>query len=296
MEQTSPLRKTARRLAVSVSLFGLVACASGGKPDAAPTIRAPVSAGQAATLRSAGYDAPLVDLSNDATAQDRSAAPLIVPAAYVTPDSLGFVAADTAVTQNPYFVDTPEPAGPATVPPPAPSAYAPGRVTSARAALPDLDAIVITDDRKPTQFADNANAAQTYQGETRSVLSDRVPAPKPAVSTQADTQRQPTSSGRFEKVATPTTEPVSTGRSALHLASYRQVSKAEDGWIVLQQEYPAILASLQPTVTQIQIPGQGTFVRLLAGPLSDEEAKSACATLESRGTYCAVMDWPTQNR
>ncbi|OSQ29940.1 tetratricopeptide repeat protein [Thalassospira sp. MCCC 1A03138] len=77
------------------------------------------------------------------------------------------------------------------------------------------------------------------------------------------------------------------GGKSLHLASYRNQAQAERGWQILTQRY-AQLAPLQHGVTQANIPGKGTYFRLMATGLSDSSASSICAELKRRGQFCEV--------
>ena len=77
------------------------------------------------------------------------------------------------------------------------------------------------------------------------------------------------------------------GGKSLHLASYRNQAQAERGWQILTQRY-AELAPLRHGVTQANIPGKGTYFRLMATGLSDSSASSICAELKRRGQFCEV--------
>ncbi|MGC2857767.1 SPOR domain-containing protein [Novispirillum sp. DQ9] len=78
-----------------------------------------------------------------------------------------------------------------------------------------------------------------------------------------------------------------SGPVAVHLASFRSRDKAEAGWTKLQAENPG-LKGLTPRINEIALPGQGTFFRLLAGPVSDRAAAEAlCKTLKTQ--YCKAV-------
>ena len=281
MEQTLPLRKTAKTAAraalISAAILAAPGCASDAKLAEAP-MAAPVSPARAASLRSLGYDAP------DVAAPARA---LVVPARYEAASAPAAPQAPSAPeAMSPYF--TPEAASEATsdttpaVPAPRPSAYA----AAPRAPLPDLDAIVVTEDTVAAEKAPEApvRTAQVFEGETRSVMPRRTapeaktPAAEPAPAT-APIRREPANGT------------ARSGGSALHLASYRQASQAEAGWQVLTRDHGAVLAGLSPALARVDVPGQGAFVRLIAGPLAPTQARTACAALETQGAYCAVTDW-----
>jgi cell division septation protein DedD len=76
----------------------------------------------------------------------------------------------------------------------------------------------------------------------------------------------------------------SSGPVAVHLASFRSEERARTGWTELQGQHPA-LKGMEPRITRIDLPGQGTFYRLLAGPVTDKAAAEAlCRTLKTQ--YC----------
>ncbi len=80
------------------------------------------------------------------------------------------------------------------------------------------------------------------------------------------------------------------GDYAVHLASYRSVDAAQTGWDVLNREVGSYIAGRSPMMAEVNIPGKGYFVRLMAGPYSSyNAAKEACAQIDAAGTYCGVL-------
>jgi len=78
----------------------------------------------------------------------------------------------------------------------------------------------------------------------------------------------------------------------VHLASYRQVDEARDGWRKLQRENPDELGLLEPRLEGVEIPERGYFLRLIGGGLSTQEkAHALCASIQARGLYCAVSEF-----
>ena len=78
----------------------------------------------------------------------------------------------------------------------------------------------------------------------------------------------------------------------VHLASYRTLADARDGWRKLQRENPDELGLLEPRIETAAIPEQGVFMRLIGGGFSSQEKAAAlCASLDPRGVYCAVTDF-----
>jgi hypothetical protein len=262
--------------------LALSACAS-GRGEAAAAPRADRAAPNAAALRSDGYDAPELGAApglSDAPAY-QSVAYSDLPAAPRRTASLAKEA--PARASSPYFTKEPA-AEPAAVPPAPRPAYA--APAPRNASLPDLDEIVVTDDRprrvpvpqpepelQPERWASAEAAMQDFEGETRSVMED---------------VKRPAPSARLAPAPAPQ-PPARAGGYALHLASYRAEEQAARGWDVLTQDFP-MLARLEPRRTRIDLPDQGAFVRLIAGPFgSGQEAEAACGAVEAEGGYCAVV-------
>lgn len=71
---------------------------------------------------------------------------------------------------------------------------------------------------------------------------------------------------------------------SVHLASFRSRDGALRGWELLKKKYPD-LQPLQPRISTLTLPDQGTFYRLNAGPLpSMDDAKAFCDKLN--GQFC----------
>lgn len=85
------------------------------------------------------------------------------------------------------------------------------------------------------------------------------------------------------------------GRSlfhAIHIASYRGEATARAGWQTLAAMFPEALTGLEPRIEGVDIPGQGVFLRLKAGPFnSPGEAEAACGPFRSAGVWCAATDF-----
>ncbi len=75
----------------------------------------------------------------------------------------------------------------------------------------------------------------------------------------------------------------------VHLASYRQMSEARDGWRQLQRENPDELGLLEPRIERVNLPDKGVFLRLIGGGFSSEERAAAlCVNLKDKGLFCSV--------
>lgn len=81
----------------------------------------------------------------------------------------------------------------------------------------------------------------------------------------------------------------------VHLASYRRLEEAREGWTKLQRENPDELGLLEPRIQRVDIPDKGVFVRLIGGGFSSAEKASAlCARLKPKDVYCDVSDFSGQ--
>ncbi|MGV6800395.1 MAG: SPOR domain-containing protein [bacterium] len=80
------------------------------------------------------------------------------------------------------------------------------------------------------------------------------------------------------------------GEYAIHLASYRREENVYRGWAELRQLYPDLLSGLAARISIVDLPEQGRFLRLKAGPFaSKEEANQICRVIKDNGDYCLVM-------
>jgi hypothetical protein len=81
-------------------------------------------------------------------------------------------------------------------------------------------------------------------------------------------------------------------RHAVHLASYRGVETAREGWGELVSAHGDLLGSLDARLSEVEIAGQGRYLRLKAGPFDTaDEARTVCRALIATGEYCAVVDF-----
>ena len=79
-----------------------------------------------------------------------------------------------------------------------------------------------------------------------------------------------------------------SGNAEIHLASYRNQTQAERGWLILGSRFAKELAGLDHEVRRVSVPGKGTFYRLLADGLDPAKANKICSDLKRRGQYCDV--------
>ena len=74
----------------------------------------------------------------------------------------------------------------------------------------------------------------------------------------------------------------------IHLASYRNQTQAERGWLILGSRFANELGGLDHEIRKVSVPGKGTFYRLLADGMDPARATKVCADLKRRGQYCDV--------
>ena len=91
----------------------------------------------------------------------------------------------------------------------------------------------------------------------------------------------------FENEAS--TIPAASDVFGVHLASYRQLKEAQEGWLKLQRENPDELGLLEARIETVDLPDRGIFLRLIGGALSSEaKAIALCNNIRNRGSYCSV--------
>lgn len=81
----------------------------------------------------------------------------------------------------------------------------------------------------------------------------------------------------------------------VHLASYRKMEEARDGWRQLQRQNPEELGLLEPRVERVEVKDKGRFLRLIGGGFSArEKAEALCAQLKTKGMFCSVASFEGQ--
>jgi tetratricopeptide (TPR) repeat protein len=74
---------------------------------------------------------------------------------------------------------------------------------------------------------------------------------------------------------------------AVHLASYRSQKAANRGWAQLRRAYRSLLQNLKPEISRVRLGPKGTYFRLKAGPLKNQnEAVSICRKLKAGRQFC----------
>jgi len=80
----------------------------------------------------------------------------------------------------------------------------------------------------------------------------------------------------------------------VHLASYRSQEQVSSGWSGLTQAYGGDLEGLTPLIYTQSQEGIGTFLRLIAGPLiNEQEANALCGRIRQTASeqYCRVSEY-----
>jgi hypothetical protein len=81
-----------------------------------------------------------------------------------------------------------------------------------------------------------------------------------------------------------------SGPYMAHLASYRDEPHAWAGWKTIQKAHRDLLINRSPVTVTTEIPGQGTFVRLMTDGFTQlAEVSEFCGGLKAAGLYCTPM-------
>ena len=93
-----------------------------------------------------------------------------------------------------------------------------------------------------------------------------------------------------EPAAEPRTEAPSGSGYLAHLASYRDQEHAMAGWKTLKKSHRDLLINRAPIMVKAEIPGQGTFVRLMTDGFTQlTDVSEFCTGLKATGQYCHPM-------
>ncbi|MBS0472170.1 MAG: tetratricopeptide repeat protein [Proteobacteria bacterium] len=80
-----------------------------------------------------------------------------------------------------------------------------------------------------------------------------------------------------------------TGGTLIQLGAWREEKDAVAAWNRLTVSGGNLLAGLTPQVVSADVPGQGRFYRLRAGPVAQDRASGLCAALTRQGLACIVV-------
>lgn len=80
---------------------------------------------------------------------------------------------------------------------------------------------------------------------------------------------------------------------SVHLASFRGLDSARQGWRELQAAHSDLLGGLDYRISPVELSGgRGTFYRVKAGPFTDTaSAEDICNLMKSRNAYCVLSDF-----
>ena len=145
------------------------------------------------------------------------------------------------------------------------------------------------------QIARAATAAQpsaTSQSAAPAPVTTQPPAPR-QTAPQPEPQPEPQAAAPAPQ---PVAAPSTTGRYALHIASFRDPATVEPGWQQLQARYPALLQQRQARVQSIDLGSKrGTYYRLKVGPFADKaSAGGLCNKLKTLGNDCVLTTFQGQ--
>ena len=125
----------------------------------------------------------------------------------------------------------------------------------------------------------------------------------PSVTTSSVMQQAPTGGAETSAAVKPSEvsgTPVSSAAASqkvffgVHLASYRSQDQVSSGWSGLEQNFGMDLNGLTPLIYTQSQEGIGTFLRLIAGPLiNEQEATDLCGRIRQTATeqYCRVTEY-----
>ena len=91
------------------------------------------------------------------------------------------------------------------------------------------------------------------------------------------------------KVAARTPAPA-RGSYMVQVSAQKSEAEAQSSYRALQQKYPAVLGSREPTVSRAELGQAGTWYRVQVGAFStSEQATAFCNSLKDAGGQCIVQ-------
>jgi hypothetical protein len=112
----------------------------------------------------------------------------------------------------------------------------------------------------------------------------------PPLSTPSAPAQQQTAAApqRTQTAATSPTPSAGGGSSHVQLMAGKSLEEANAGWKRISAKHKDLLGSLSMETQTVDVPGKGTFFRVLAGPVSKPDAEKLCESLKTRGQDCIV--------
>lgn len=133
------------------------------------------------------------------------------------------------------------------------------------------------------ESAPDATIVATEEPDEKEIVE--IPKPvKPVISIK----KKPAPPPPQTAVTKPTT-PLPTGTHFVQLASLKSNADALAAWKSLSAKHTSLLGKQNKRVQKTDIAGKGTFYRLQAGPLNEQDAQNLCASLKKSKTSCFVV-------
>jgi hypothetical protein len=187
-----------------------------------------------------------------------------------------------------------KPMAPPPPPAPAPKAAAPATMPSTTAATAVPTAPAATSNAPTARSV----AAKTGAQARRPVAQSEQPAPKVAVAPMAWAIAPPSAKPqppkmrpvalREEPKPEPRPAPVAAGNYRVQLASLRSAADAHGSAAKLRSRFGDVLGAVGFDVVTVDLPGRGTYYRVMTGPMSQGAAARICDTLRERGAACLL--------
>lgn len=226
----------------------------------------------------------------------------LAPEALVTPQ-----ASEPVAEEAPVDVKKTE-AAPAPTPAPTPAPepeIKKAENTPVPAAVP-AEPVIPAGDVKEDVLEDASNPAQAMEAQEKAIITPPVKPvvpSKPIVPAQAAKEKSPEPvKPQTAGTEIPAPMPVQDGEKTvastsgkpgyyMQLASTPSQIEAPKLWAKLQSRYPDALGGLRPVYQTATVPGKGEYIRVQAGPLTQEQATARCQKLRAVDTKggCLVL-------
>lgn len=141
----------------------------------------------------------------------------------------------------------------------------------------------------PTDAMASADTASAGDGGPRPLLPNgRQPGVTTGpVTANADDPATMRFSGVTEAATDGAVAGAAAGKTHVHLASYRGMDTAREGWSALSARYAGLLRGMSPSYDPVTLPDKGRFIRLKAGPVAIPGGPARlCDQLRAAGQFC----------
>lgn len=138
---------------------------------------------------------------------------------------------------------------------------------------------------EPVIAAEDLNPAQAMEQQEKAIIAPQVkpiiPPSKPAgLKTDVKPVAKAEVKTETKPAAATTASPVKSGYY-MQLASTPSKEEAPRLWARLQAKYPAALGGLTPVYQTATVPGKGEYIRVQAGPVTQQQANDRCKQLHA---------------